>query len=680
MKTTYNWLKDFVDIKVSPLVLAQRLTMAGLEVTSLERFGDDTVLEIEVTANRPDCLSVLGIAQEVAAITKSKIKNKKLKIKLKINKSKNYLKPNFIKIEDKKGCVFYRGCLITDVGVGPSPDWLKRRIESLGVRSVNNIVDITNYCLFEYGQPLHAFDYDKIIEQIIVRRAKRGEKILTIDGIERQLDEDILVISDKNKAIAVAGIMGDKLSEVASLTKNILLESAYFDPILIRRASRRLGLSSESSYRFERGVNFDRVMQAQDRAVELICDIARGKLVDEKEAGKRIKHKTQQIKFDCKKANRLLSLDIGKDKIRKIFACLGLLSKNLSRDALLVDIPTLRGDISFEEDLIEELARIYGYNNIPSTLPAIRSVPIENSEQEVMKSSVRQILSALGFNEAISYSLASRQLLESVGVEDALKIENPLSSEQAYLRPTLSASLLDCLAYNLNRTNIDLRLFELSHIFGLDYCENLSVGLIATGKFIDNWQIKKEFDFFSLKGTIENFLHRLRVNEMGFLSCEDQAQLFLKGAKAKVVCGDKEVGVLGKVDNQTLLKFGIKSAPDVFYAQISLTKLCGCVVKRKRFQPLSIYPSLVRDISLIAKSSVSYADILDALKIEAGPYLKNVKLIDTYKGDQIPKGSRGLTVSLELAIGERTLTDAEATNIQSRIVNRLKTDLGISVR
>jgi len=338
MKVSINWLKDFLDIKVSAKVLAEKLTMAGLEVASWATYKNDVVFEIEITANRPDCLSILGIAQEAAAVLGAKLKIKNLKSATRIRKFKaSGLKNNFISIQNKKDCTFYRGCLIKDVKIGLSPQWLRDRIEALGVRPVNNIVDITNYCLLEYGQPLHAFDYDKIVGQIVVRRAKKGEKILTIDGIERLLGENILVISDKNRAIAIAGIMGDKLSEVGFSTKNILLESAYFDPILIRRGSRELGLSSESSYRFERQVDFDRVILAQDRAVDLICQIANGKLIDAKEAGLRIKQKSRQVQFDCRKTSKLLACDINIENAKKIFNSLGFSCKNSTEDILCVE-------------------------------------------------------------------------------------------------------------------------------------------------------------------------------------------------------------------------------------------------------------------------------------------------------------------------------------------------------
>lgn len=678
MKVTYNWLKDFVDIKLSPKVLAEKLTMSGLEVTSLEEKNNDIVFEIEVTANRPDCLSVLGIAQEVAAITNTKVRVPRLHVRRQAENLR--LKSDFINIKDKKGCVFYRGCLITYAKIGSSPQWLRNRIEAVGIRPVNNIVDITNYCLLEYGQPLHAFDYDKIIEKIIVRRARKKEKILTIDGIERELNENILVISDKNKSIAIAGVMGDKLSEVSTQTKNILLESAYFDPIIVRRVSRQLGLSTESSYRFERQVDFERVKLAQNRAIELICKIADGKFVDEKQVGKKVNQKSKQIKFDCLKANNLLSLNISTDTAKKIFSSLGFSCVKLSKDILSVKVPALRRDIKIEEDLVEELSRIYGYNKITSTVPAIRSNLIENLKTEELKTSLRDILCALSFNEVINYSLLSKDIIDAANInKEAIQLENPLSSEQEYLRPSLLSGLLNCLAYNLNHKNLDLKLFELGHIFSERGSEDLSLGLIATGKFMDNWKVKKEFDFFSLKGSIQNIIQRLGFGETQFL-VQEENNMFISGQAAKIICQEKEIGIQGRIDNQILVKFGIKNPPSVYYAEIFLQELSKCQRKQIVFTPLAVFPSIIRDISLVVRNSIRFKEIESVVETEAGDYLKNIKLVDIYKGEQIPTTCIGLTISLEFGLPDRTLTDEEATGIQNRITKRLKTELAIEIR
>jgi len=681
MKISFNWLKDYVDIKVSPGVLADKLTMAGLEIGGLDQVGNDTVLEAEITANRPDCLSMLGVAQEAAAVLGARLKNiKKTSVKPAKKLKRDSLKSNFIKIESTRDCAFYRGCLIKDVKVSQSPEWLRQRLEALGVRPINNIVDITNYCLLEFGQPLHAFDYHKIKEQIIVRRARRAEKILTIDEKERVLDENILVISDKNKAVAVAGIMGDKLSEVDASTKDVFLESAYFNPVLIRRASRQLGLSTDSSYRFERQVDWQRVRDAQDKAVDLICKIAGGKFIDEKEAGVEMKPKPVKIQFDCGRANKLLSLDIGADKMRRIFTSLGFSCAKSSRGKLLVAIPPVRRDIKIQEDLVEELSRIYGYDKVISTLPAIRSALLENPKAETVKPGVRRILCGLGFNETINYSLLSKQVIDKASVnKEALRLSNPLSSEQECLRPALSAGLLNCLAYNISRRNINLKFFELGHVFNPDASEELSLGIIATGKHIDTWQVKKEFDFFSLKGVVHNLIENLNFGAPQFLP-NDENGMFYQGESAKIYCQGEEIGFQGRIDNRILLNFGIKNAGPVFYAEIFMERLCACKSKPAKFAALPVYPSVLRDISLVVNKSVEYADIEELIKKEALSHLKAVTLVDVYKGEQIAAGCVGMTISLEFGLVDRTLTDDEVTQAYNRIVQKLKQELSVQIR
>ncbi|MDD5291917.1 MAG: phenylalanine--tRNA ligase subunit beta [Candidatus Omnitrophica bacterium] len=688
MKVSFNWLKDYVDIKVSPEVLADKLTMAGLEVGGCYQENNDTVFEIEITANRPDCLSMLGVAQEAAAVLGKKFTphSRTGNIRKNFKKDSPYvsmgrkMKKDFIHIQDKKDCAFYRGCLIKDVKVALSPEWLRQRIEALGVRPINNIVDITNYCLLEFGQPLHAFDYNKIKEQIIVRRAKHAEKILTIDEKERVLDENILVISDKNKAVAIAGIMGDKLSEVDASTRDVLLESAYFNPVLIRRASRQLGLSTDSSYRFERQVDWQRVRDAQDKAVDLICKIAGGKFIDEKEAGKEMKPKPVKIQFDCARANKLLSLDIGVDKVRRIFASLGFSCAKSSKGKLLVKIAPIRRDIKIQEDLMEELSRIYGYEKVVSTLPAIRSALLENPQAEGVKPGVRRILCGLGFNETINYSLLSKQMLDKAMInKDSLRLRNPLSSEQECLRPVLSSGLLNCLAYNISHRNTDLKFFELGHVFNSDAGEELSLGIIATGKHIDTWQVKKEFDFFSLKGVVQGLIENLNFETPQFLP-NDENGMFYQGESAKIYCQNKEVGSQGRIDNRILLNFGIKNAGPVFYAEIFMERLCAYKSKPVKFTALPVYPSVLRDISLVVNKSVEYADIEELIKKEALSHLKAIKLVDVYKGEQIAAGCVGMTISLEFGLADRTLTDDEVTQARDRIVKKLKQELSIQIR
>ncbi|MCX5703645.1 MAG: phenylalanine--tRNA ligase subunit beta [Candidatus Omnitrophica bacterium] len=379
MKFTYNWLKDFVEIKITPQALADKLTMAGLEVTSLEERGGDFVFEVEITPNRPDCLSVIGIAREVAAIT-----GKKLKASQRPSAPMPQLPscPGYvIKIQDKKDCPLYIARVIKDIRVGPSPEWLKKRLELIGCRSINNVVDITNYILFTWGEPLHAFDLNKLTGgSIIVRRAKNGEKITTIDGGEKTLNPDILVIADTHKPAAIAGIMGGKDTEVTERTKNILLETAVFNPIIVRRGRQTLGLSSESAYRFERGVNLEAVKAASLRATQLLQEYSGGACVLAKSLGQE-KAKKQSINLEVATVNKILGIKILRGKIKKILESLGFKIKTGGRNNFRVTVPSHRPDVALEIDLIEEIARIFGFAAIPKSLPLISPrVTIDTAE------------------------------------------------------------------------------------------------------------------------------------------------------------------------------------------------------------------------------------------------------------------------------------------------------------
>ena len=512
MKVTYNWLKDFVQIKIPAGQLADKLTLAGLEVTSLEKKGGDWVLEIEVTSNRPDCLSVVGIAREAAAIT-----GKKLKLlqaagcRLQAKSMRHEACSLKLRIEDKNDCPLYTAKIIKDVKVGPSPEWLRKRLELVGCRSVNNIVDITNYILFTWGEPLHAFDLDKLNpEAITVRRAKNGERITTIDGEQRILSSDILAITDKEKAVAVAGVMGGKDTEVTEETKNILLEAAIFNPIVIRHARQKLGVQSESSYRFERGINPDIVEMASCQAVNLIQEITGGRFALAKSSPAQ-KVKKRKIILDAMSVSKILGADIPKTKIKTILSSLGFSVKAKAKNIFMVEIPSHRPDVSLKEDLIEEVSRIYGYANIPQTLPPVAARIMGGQTRELV-SRIKNILVGLGLYEVATYTLIDQDLLGGLNIDDGKPIEilNPLSKEQGVLRPSLTPSLAGCVAYNLNQKQDYVDIFEIAKIFTPDNSspkEELALCVALCGakpRFIfERGLIKERAAWFHLKSIAE---------------------------------------------------------------------------------------------------------------------------------------------------------------------------------
>ncbi|MEI6831211.1 MAG: phenylalanine--tRNA ligase subunit beta [Candidatus Omnitrophota bacterium] len=688
MKVTYNWLKDFLNIKIPPKALAEKLTNIGLEVVSLEAAQGDFIFEIEITSNRPDWLSVLGVAREVAAITNSKLKIKNSKLKIKNSKLKiqnlepkvKTLKGNFrIEIEDKKDCPLYTARIIKNVKVGASPEWLRKRLELVGCRSVNNIVDITNYCLFALGHPLHAFDLDKLNQAtVIVRRAKAGEKITTIDNQQKLLTPEILVIADIDKPVAVAGVMGGKDTEVTFNTRNILLESAIFNPILVRRGRQKLGLQSESAYRFERGVDLESAKNTSLSAQKLICELAHGLPSGSISLGV-FKPTCVSIKLDVAYVNRILGTKITTLKIREILSSLGFSLKTQAKNTLLVKVPSFRQDIKSGIDLVEEVARIYGYDAIAQTLPAIKPGPNIFGKTEIV-SYIKNILLGLGLQEAITYSLVDRQLLTKSGIKldvNLVEISNPLSCEQEVLRPTLLPSLMRCLAYNLNQQQEYVNIFEVANIFsGSNNVpeEELSLGIALCGTssfLIKQGLIKDEITLLHLKGILEELFNKLGIQGYGFKS---------KGGKqVSIVVGEQEVGVMLDLNKQVLDAFDIKNK-QVVLAEINLEKIFTYINLKKKFSNIPRYPAITRDISFIVKDDISAKDLIRAIEEKGLTLLSLAKVVDYYQGKQIPAGFRGLTISCVYRASDRTLTEEELSPIHNSICAFLVERFGIKLR
>jgi len=668
MKVTYNWLKDFVEIKISPQQLADKLTMAGLEVTSLEEKAGDFVFEIEVTSNRPDCLSVVGIAREAAAITNKKIKlSQATGHRSQVEKLRPANCDLQLKIENKKDCPLYTAKIIKDVKVGSSPDWLKRRLELIGCRSVNSVVDITNYILFEWGEPLHAFDLDKLsVGTIIVRRGREGEKIITIDGQERILNPEILVIADKEKAVAVAGIMGGKDTEVSAGAKNILLEAAVFNPIVIRRGRQRLGLSSESAYRFERGVDLENAQRAAWQAVALIQEICGGRCVLAKPAGLS-KGKKKKVTLDVASCQKILGVNIPAAKIKCLLQHLDFKVQGKIKNSLLVEVPSHRQDINLSVDLIEEVARIYGYERIPKTLPKV-TAQVATTGTASLVSLIKNILVGLGLNEVITYSLIDEGALAVLNPQMrscAVAIANPLSKEQEILRPTIIPGLCRAVANNLNQKQSYINIFEVSRIFsqeGQEPKEELALGIALCGvksSLIEQGLIKEEVGLLHLKGIIEHLFWRLGIKDYRFKS-EDGP------AKISVLLNQEKIGMMTNLSPGSLEKFAIKNKA-VWVAELLLDRIFTHLDLEKKAVPLPKYPGISRDLSVILRDGVSLDELLRAMKEKGAPLLQEVKIVDYYKGKQIPAGYRGLTFSCLYRSQERTLTEAEINPIHALV-------------
>lgn len=678
MKVTYNWLLDFVEFKEKPEVLADKLTMAGLEVVNVEKLEDDYVFEIEVTSNRPDWLSVFGIAREVAAITKRRLRLPCLQTKEKRGFKKGSNKVQ-IKIESKNDCPWYTARVLEGVEVGPSPGWLRRRLELVGCRSINNVVDITNYCLFEFGEPLHAFDYDKLKGQIIyVRRAKDTEKIVTLDGQERRLNRDILVIADREQPVAIAGIMGGKDSEVNENTRTILLEAAIFNPILTRKAKRMLGITTESAYRFERGVEAQTVRLASLRAVELLQELTNAKPVW---YGESLKPKkiSLRISLDVDQINRTCGLQLRLVEIKDILQSLGFGFQKESAQKFSVSVPSYRQDISSVEDLIEEICRIYGYQIIRPSLFPIKPQSVKPSLRSDI-SEIKNILVGLGLQEVITYSLISEEMLKDFSWPfDALvTLANPLNSEQRFLRPSLMPSLLKCIGYNINQRNNSLAFFEIAKIFGrlsnrLEEMYSLGIALCGTRmNFTGSGVIKEEYGILHLKGIVESLFKRIGIDSFTW---EEGTGVGTFLVKTK----DKEIARIFKPGTNILERFDIKNK-EVVLAEIDLGEFLMLKKRDKRFTPLPVYPPVVRDVSFLVKEDNSVEKIIAFLYEQKIEFLQEVKLIDYYKGKQIPPGFYSITLSCSYRSQERTLKEEEANLSHAQLCQLLVQDWDVKIR
>ncbi len=686
MRVSYNWLKNYVGIKVPAGKLAELLTMAGLAVDSIEKKSDDSVFEVEITSNRPDWLSYIGVAREVAAITGKKLKIPSIRH---CEGTKAIVSPSsqrqiVVKVEDEKLCPRYTARVIYNVKVGESPDWLKKKIEAVGLRPVNNIVDITNFCLFETGEPMHAFDLDKLSgRSIIVRKAAKDEKIKAIDGTERALDESMLVIADSDRPIAVAGVMGGANTEVGMSTKNILLEAAYFDPISVRRTSRRLALSTESSYRFERKVDMDNIVYASARAAHLILEVAGGKRGEFIDIGRQKKDK-RRVSLRFERLNKITGADIAPSRAKAILTSLGLKLNSTTKAAASFEIPPFRQDLQDEIDLVEEAARIYGYDNIPGTVPQVVEPGLNVPFGIVVDDKIRDVLTKMGLFEIITYGLLSKSSLNSAMISDtdAVEIKNALSTEQEVMRPSSIVGMLKSIRYNINRKSRDLRLFELGKVYfknGADTFKesrNLSIGV--TGQVYDDWMGRgRSVGLYDLKGIIEALFLELGL---GGFSIEKNTinDTFSPVVSSFIEVRGEPMGIIGEVDAKVLNNFDIKDK--VYIAEINCETILRFVSLEKRFQELPRYPSISRDISIVVGNDILNAQILSSIKGTAGVILKDVQLIDRYRGGQIPDGKTSLTYRLEYQNPKRTLEDKDVQDVHSRVVRALETNLGAKLR
>ena len=675
MKVSTNWLKDFVELAPPVSRIADRLTLAGLEVKKCETLKDpaDTVFEIEITSNRPDWLSHWGVAREIAAV-----ENISLKAPVVEGETSRTPPPGWdIKIKDVEGCPFYTGVLIEGITETKSPAVIVDRLLACGIRSINLIVDITNYVLLETGQPLHAFDADLIRgNEIQVRKPKQGEKLAVISGAEIELKNEDLVIADAERAVALAGIMGGKDSEISDRTRNVFLESAFFDPARIRKAARHYQLSSDSSYRFERRVDPEAVEFASRRALALIKKYAKPRHISAMiKAGEKPQLAVKTVQLRSDEVTRVLGVEIKPSQIALILGRLGLQVKQHTPGIWTAGIPSFRPDLTRPVDLIEEIARIYGYENIPETLPAQAPLRVAESPRLVLERKVRHLLSGSGLCETVTFSLIAEAGLDAeMDLKHAVQIVNPLHHGLHWMRPTLVTSLLSVIQKNVNAGADSMPFFEIANAYSMPdahkhpveerVCAIALYGKKAAQTWLDQ---ARPVTLYDLKGAVESVLQAAGCSE----TCVAKvAKSYLIPERAEELrVWQTPIAFLGEVKPEICKQWDLKGP--VYYAEISLEKLIEHCQSVRSFKEWPRYPAIERDLSLVVKESVKGGELISEIRGMGQGLIQQVELFDLFRGKRVPEGFKNLAFRVLYQSPERTLVSDEVQKLHDQIAQTL---------
>ena len=690
MNISYNWLNDLIDVGMSPDDLAKQLTSVGLTVEGVHASGNDFILDIDLTSNRPDCLSHLGVSREIGVVSGHKLKIRDV-IKTEDIPLPAVLAYETVRIEAVELCHRFTARIIRGVKIGRSPDWLVKRLEAVGERAINNVADITNYVMLELGQPMHSFDLDKLTEnRIVVRRAKAGEQITTLDEVERTLDDNVLAICDAEKTIAVAGVMGGLVSAISDTTSNVLLEVAYFKPESIRQTSRKLKLSTEASHRFERGVDIENLIRASNRATELICDIAGGTPADLIDI---YPTKFEQRKVESRDitaaVKRLTSLDVPTADCDRILDALGITKE---QESIYVS-PSWRHDIAIEEDLVEEVARHVGYDKIKSALPPAFGAG-EYQPNESREKLLRQKLVDLGFDEAITYSFVDTKFDDTFEVvpgladerseEKFVTLQDSVIEGAVRMRPTNLPGLLDAVRLNLNQQRRDLKLFEVGKVFASSLnednlpaeTENLTLVMTGNENFEDRMLTSRELDFYDAKGAIEAVLEAVNVDRADFSAAT--VKHLQKGQAAEIAIGKTPVGYIGRLNSDISSMY--KFRQPVFVAELNLDSVLTARETAINYRPLPRYPGISRDVSFIVDRSVTFEAIRREIESNESELCRNIEFVDEYAGKGLEENERSITVRFNYRSDERTLTEEDVESIHRRLVDSVVQGLGLRLR
>ncbi|MFK5658168.1 phenylalanine--tRNA ligase subunit beta [Staphylococcus aureus] len=629
---------------------------------------DDQVMEFDLTPNRADALSMIGTAYEVAALYNTKMtKPETTSNELELSANDELT----VTIENEDKVPYYSARVVHDVTIEPSPIWMQARLIKAGIRPINNVVDISNYVLLEYGQPLHMFDQDAIgSQQIVVRQANEGEKMTTLDDTERELLTSDIVITNGQTPIALAGVMGGVFSEVKEHTSNIVIEGAIFDPVSIRHTSRRLNLRSESSSRFEKGIATEFVDEAVDRACYLLQTYANGKVLKDRVSSGELSAFITPIDITADKINRTIGFDLSQNDIVTIFNQLGF-DTEINDDVITVQVPSRRKDITIKEDLIEEVARIYGYDDIPSTLPVFEKVTSgQLTDRQYKTRMVKEVLEGAGLDQAITYSLVSKEDATAFAMQQRQTIDllMPMSEAHASLRQSLLPHLIEAASYNVARKNKDVKLFEIGNVFFAngegelpDQVEYLS-GILTGDYVVNQWQGKKEtVDFYLAKGVVDRVSEKLNL-EFSYRRADIDG--LHPGRTAEILLENKVVGFIGELHPTLAADNDLKRT---YVFELNFDALMAVSVGYINYQPIPRFPGMSRDIALEVNQNIPAADLLSTIHAHGGNILKDTLVFDVYQGEHLEKGKKSIAIRLNYLDTEETLTDERVSKVQAEI-------------
>ena len=698
MKIQLDWLREYVDVDLSAEELGHLLTMAGLEIEAQEtvELSDGTkteVLELNVTPNRGYCLNYFGVAREVAALIGKPFVRPDYEAELEKAWGAGSVEEE-LNVDNREPalCLRYSGMIIENIKPGPSPKWLVDRLNAIGLRSVNNVVDVTNFVLMEYGQPLHAFDKDLLEgSSIIVRRGVEGEAFTSIDGSDLKLDQDALVIADASKVVALAGIMGGENSQVTESTRNIVLESASFNSVVVRKGSKKYGLRSDSSIRFERGVDIRVVVSAQARAALLIRKLAGGAIRKGRIDVYPTPQPIRKISLRISRLNQVLGCTLSADRIEDCLSRLALKVSVLKDDNIFnVEIPSFRPFLTREIDLIEEVARLNGFDEIRVTSPSARISPVRFTPKQSAVCSVKSILSSIGFSEIITYSFidaaGAKKFQSAFSTEtetDAISLNNPISTDMDVMRPSLLPGLAQSAIRNFSKGQKYVRIFELGNVFIRgkrgEWKERMVVSAFVAGVHENNvWeQTGKSYDYFDLKGALNSVSNCLK-SKLIEQPDELERSFMLKGKSVGLTAGGQDCGYLGELSPSIVRQYELPSHCVVF--ELDFDRLINVLPKQFQFSPLPKFPETYRDISILIDKAVTSGEVIDRINQAGGPLLRKIELYDHFEGNKIQEGKKSLTYALTFQSNDRTLADEEVNPVFEKIVKSLSSQLGAMLR